>query len=73
MHSTGRVLTVSESESGCGVWGHWFLWTESFYMLLSGRNVLAVSGKSGVLAGTGPLPTFWAFMVVLELSSCDGE
>lgn len=27
-------------------------------MLLSGRNVLAVSGKSGVLAGTGPLPTF---------------
>ena len=66
------MQTVSESESGSGVWGHWFLWTESFYTLPSVSNVLAVSGKSGVLAGIGPLPTFWPFMVVLVLSSCEG-
>ena len=43
-----------------------------FYTLPSVSNVLAVSGKSGVLAGIGPLPTFWPFMVVLVLSSCEG-
>ena len=66
MYSTGRVQTASESESGSGVWGHWFLWTESFYTLPSVRNVLAGSGKSGVLAGIGPLPTSWPFMVDLR-------
>ena len=37
-------------------------------MLMSGRNILAISGKGGDFPEIGPLPTFWP----LSALDCQG-
>ena len=65
-YSIGRKQTISESESSPRAWGCWSLWAKEFLTLMSRRNILVISGKGRDFPGTGPLPTFWPFMVHLR-------